>query len=256
MDARQLEAYLERIGLHEAPEASVDGLEQMQRAHLETVPFENIDIIKGRVPLALDEDALFDKIVSRRRGGICYELNLLFAEALRALGFNLEIRGGIHPKYGDDMDHLLLVVEAPDGGAPLVADVGFAYNFARPLRLEVGVEQNDGRDRYRLEPALEHGDGYVRIVRIAGMAGEGAESELFSFGPNSCTAADCRARCDWLCVSPESRFTQGPLVCLDAAAGRQTLSANHLITTCGAERTVVDIVSNEQYESILARMIG
>lgn len=77
MDRQQLIAYLDRIGLSEEPVRDIAGIGMMQRAHLETVPFENLDILAGKVPLDLSEAGLFDKIVRRRRGGICYELNFL-----------------------------------------------------------------------------------------------------------------------------------------------------------------------------------
>jgi len=56
--------------------------------HLLAVPFENLSIHR-REPIVLSDDALFEKIVQRRRGGFCYELNGLFAALLRALGFNV-----------------------------------------------------------------------------------------------------------------------------------------------------------------------
>ena len=70
---QELQLYLQRAGLDHVPEATAEGLAVVQRAHLQTVPFENLDIVEGKIPLALDESSLFDKIVKRRRGGICYE---------------------------------------------------------------------------------------------------------------------------------------------------------------------------------------
>ena len=251
MDSKQLEAYLGRIGLSRAPAADAAGLAEMQRAHLRAVPFENLDIVEGRLPLALDEGALFDKVVVRRRGGICYELNLLFAAALRALGFDVELKGGRHPKHGDDMDHLFMLVRVPDDGVPRIADVGFAYNFAEPLLLAPGALQDDGRDRYLVEGVPDVGEGYLRIMRVPGLSGEADAEELYAFGPRAVQPADCRERCDWYCTAPESRFTQGPLVCLDAPDGRRTLSARHLTTTCGTRRETRDIATPEDFAAVL-----
>ena len=250
MDQNQLDAYLRRIGLDTRPLVSAEGLAQIQQAHLRTVPFENIDIIEGRVPLALDEASLFEKIVTHRRGGICYELNILFAAALEALGFQIELHGARHPKYGDDMDHLFVTVKLPDEEIQRIADVGFAYNFAKPLLLAEGVIQDDGRDRYLLEAAPDIEDGYMRLLRLPGLEGSVQGVELFAFGPEVCKAKDCRARCDWLCTSPDSRFTQGPLVCLDTPDGRRTLSANHLVTTIQGERISTELAPG-QFETLL-----
>lgn len=283
LDRAELERYLERIGLAEAPAADAAGLAAVQRAHLTSVPFENLDIVEGKVPLALDEAALFEKIVVQRRGGICYEQNLLFAAALRALGFPVELKGGRHPKYGDDMDHLFLLVRVPDDDVPRVADVGFAANFASPLRLVLGEVQDDGRDRYLLEAADEVGEGYVRLLRIPGLRGDAASGapeasgafevpgapavseapaasdtpeEMFAFGPRTFAPADCRTRCDWFSTAPESRFTQGPLVTLDTGTGRRTLSARHYIETEGGVREVGEIGSRGQFERCLHEKFG
>ena len=73
-----IDAYLARIGAARPREPDSHGLAELQVAYLLAVPFENLDIVAGR-PISLDLEAIFDKIVRRRRGGFCYELNGLFA---------------------------------------------------------------------------------------------------------------------------------------------------------------------------------
>ena len=68
-------------------EQTLEGLAELGLAHLCAVPFENLDIAAGRA-LSLEPEAIYDKIVARRRGGFCYELNGLFAWLLRELGFD------------------------------------------------------------------------------------------------------------------------------------------------------------------------
>ena len=68
------QAYLERIRYNGPMEPTREALFALQRAHLYAVPYENLDILAGK-PLSLSEDALFDKIVTRKRGGYCFELN-------------------------------------------------------------------------------------------------------------------------------------------------------------------------------------
>ena len=252
----ELHQYLQRIGLAKAPEATAEGLAIVQRAHLQTVPFENLDITSGKIPLALDEPSLFDKIVLRRRGGICYEQNLLFMAALRALGFDVELYGGRHPKYGDDMDHVFLVVTVPGIDERFLADVGFATNFATPLRYALDEVQDDGRDRYALEEIEAGGRMLQRLSRIEGLEKDAAAIEMFTFPPIARKHEDCRTRCDWYSTAPESRFTQGPLVSIDAPDGRRTLSAHHFITTVDGVRTAIDIESPEHYERILSEEFG
>jgi N-hydroxyarylamine O-acetyltransferase len=84
----------------------------LQYAHLLSVPFENLDIHRGR-EILLDENRIFDKIVSERRGSFCYELNGSFTALLQELGFTVDLlssrvygNGGYSPEYG----HLALGV--------------------------------------------------------------------------------------------------------------------------------------------------
>src|SRR5215211_4001225 len=162
-----IHAYLNRIGYRGTLEPSAATLHALQRAHLLAVPFENLDIHLGR-PIVLDQTALFDKIVGRRRGGFCYELNGLFAVLLRELGFQVTLlSAGVARASGDfgpEYDHLTLLVDcslsvvgsqlqpAVDDGPRTIwlVDVGFGDSFRAPLRLIAGLEQpQDGR-AYRL----------------------------------------------------------------------------------------------------------
>ncbi len=218
----QVLQYLERIGLGEsvrsqAPDYAL--LVQLQQAHLSHVPFENLDIIGGRVPLALDVGSLFEKIIVHGRGGICYELNLLFAELLKALGFDVRYRSATHPKYGDEFDHAFLEVALGDG-RHVLADVGLLLNPHAPLELVIGKEQSDGWNVYRFDPAPDLGEGYIRFMQLK----DDHESEVLSFGPCVRNPDDYRRRCDWYATSGQSRFTQGVLAAIDTRDCRAMLS--------------------------------
>ncbi len=82
-----VQQYLDRLGAAAPAEISVQALHTLVRAHLEQVPFENLDIAFHPRPLSLAEEDLFEKVVLRRRGGYCFELNKLFYLLLEALGF-------------------------------------------------------------------------------------------------------------------------------------------------------------------------
>src|SRR3989440_10034587 len=140
-----IQAYLQRIDYTGPLVPSAKTLRLLQVAHLRTVPFENLSIHSGE-PIVLDDDALFEKIVSRRRGGFCYELNGLFAALLRALGFDVVLlsAGVAHAGggFGPEFDHLLLVVDLQEHW---LADVGFGDSFLEPVRLVTGEQVQDGR---------------------------------------------------------------------------------------------------------------
>ncbi len=88
-----LPAYLDRIAYTGPLVPNPEVLRNLHRAHLLSVPFENLDIALGR-EIVCDESAFVRKIVERRRGGFCYELNGAFAALLRAIGFQVTLLCG------------------------------------------------------------------------------------------------------------------------------------------------------------------
>ena len=129
-----VDRYLARIGLVSPPPLSLAGLTELQRAHMSSVPFENLDVFDG-VAVQTDEAWSIDKVVNRRRGGWCFELNGAFAALLGALGFDVRRLGAAVLLDGPTVivDHLMLEVTI-DSVAYLV-DVGFGDSFATPLEL-------------------------------------------------------------------------------------------------------------------------
>jgi N-hydroxyarylamine O-acetyltransferase len=143
-------AYLDRIGYAGPQQPTPETLRELHRAHLFTVPFENLDIALGR-KIVCKEDTFLRKIVEKRRGGFCYELNGAFAALLRGLGFQVTLLSarvtGEAGSESPEFDHLTLQVDLDE---PWLADVGFGDSFLDPLRLKVGEEQaQDGR-RFRI----------------------------------------------------------------------------------------------------------
>src|SRR5688500_13068678 len=106
-------AYLERVGLNRRDlSLNAASLSRLQRSHLLAVPFENLDIHWNQ-PISVDLGRFYKKIVEQKRGGFCYELNGLFNELLRSLGFTTRLisarvfNGKIH---GPEYDHAAIVV--------------------------------------------------------------------------------------------------------------------------------------------------
>jgi N-hydroxyarylamine O-acetyltransferase len=192
------------------------------------VPFENLDIVSG-TPIVLDEGRLFDKIVRRRRGGFCYELNGLFAALLRALGYEVTMLSAQVQQgdgFGPDFDHLTLLVSGGQLPGPYLADVGFGECFREPVPLVDGAEREDGPRRYRLRrgnPAWQLDE------REAG--GEWRPAYRFALQPRQW--ADFEAMCDYHQTSPESHFTRGRIYSLATREGRLTLSDKKLTVTRG-----------------------
>ena len=106
-------------------------LSDLQRAHMLSVPFENLTIHLGGTNV-LDLESNYQKIVVERRGGWCFELNGTFAWLLAQLGFDVTLlAAGVHmgTGYSNEFDHLALRVDLDE---PWLVDVGFGENFTRP----------------------------------------------------------------------------------------------------------------------------
>ena len=145
----KLHRYLRRIGYGGPLSPTRQTLHNLHRAHLLAIPFENIDVQLGMVP-SLDHDCIFEKLVVRERGGWCFEMNLLFAWAVRQIGLRVDVIGANvnRSRYveGAPINHLALLVHLDE---PYLADVGFGNGFLTPPPLREGAF-NDGRFDFKL----------------------------------------------------------------------------------------------------------
>jgi N-hydroxyarylamine O-acetyltransferase len=238
-------AYLERIKYGGSLNPNAKTLRDLQLTHLMTVPFENLSIHQGE-PIILEDTALFEKIVKRRRGGFCYELNGLFAALLRSLGFNVSMLSARvaegNGRFSPDFDHMTLMVSLADRW---LADVGFGDTFREPLRLEAGTVQTQfGRD-YRLD---SDGDLWTLMESEDGAAWR-AE---YQFDLQAYQYDDFLEMCHYHQTSPESHFTQKRICTRATPTGRLTLSENRFITTTlSGQRRERELASEDEIEQIL-----
>jgi len=148
----RITTYLQRLGYHGTPRADYNTLCDLQRLHLQAVPYENLDIMRG-IPLSLAIDDLYEKIVLRRRGGYCFELNALFAWLLRNLGF--AVTDYMARFLRDETEipmrrHRVLGVHC--GGGEYLCDVGVGGVIPRvPLPLVTGKISEQNGEKYILE---------------------------------------------------------------------------------------------------------
>lgn len=239
-------AYLARIGYRGGLEPTPVTLRALHRAHLRAIPYENLDLHLGR-RLPLDPEAAFDKLVTRRRGGWCYEMNGLFAWALETLGFEVRLlAGGVGwETLGRRArgNHLVLLVMLD---RPYLADVGFGDGFLDPLPLVPG--------RYRqgfLEFVLERReDRWVLHNHPAGSA------PSFDFGLEPWRLEDFSARSEELQTSPDSAFVQKTVCQRHTRHGLATLRGAVLRTLTSAGGTERTVATAEEYDRVLRRIFG
>lgn len=240
--------YLQRIKYNGPLDLSQKTLESLHLAHLFAVPFENLDIHLNR-PIVLDDERLFRKIVEDRRGGFCYELNSVFAQLLRSLGFNVTmLSGGVmseNGNFGPNFDHMTLMIEMKERW---LVDVGFGDSFRMPVRLDERGEQKQGNDSYRIDSDGES------LTYLRFLSGEWRPQYLFTLEPRE--LSDYEEMCRYHQTSPKSHFTRKRVCTLATPEGRITLSDRRLITTVGGERTERELTGEEEYQSVLRDHFG
>lgn len=75
----------------------------LHKHQLSTVPFENLALhYSTDHAISLDPEVLFEKIVTKKRGGYCMENNSFFGNMLRSVGFQTYCAGGRIRVPGDD----------------------------------------------------------------------------------------------------------------------------------------------------------
>lgn len=244
-----VKAYLERINYHGLLAPTAETLRGLQVAHLLAVPFENLSIHAAQ-PIVLEDDALFDKIVERRRGGFCYEVNGVFAALLRSLGFDVAMvsagvanaEGGFRP----DFDHMALVITLE---RRMLVDVGFGDSFREPLLIDVRGEQIQGRDAYRIVA-----DG-AYLILMRRVDGDWKSQYRFTLQPYE--YIDYAEMCRYHQTSPQSHFTQRRICSLATPDGRVTLSEMRFIKTSeNGERQELDLTNQEEYDAKLREHFG
>jgi N-hydroxyarylamine O-acetyltransferase len=243
------DSYLKRIGYAGLTSPNPDLLRNLHRAHLLSVPFENLDIAFGR-RIVCEEQFFLKKIVDRHRGGFCYELNGAFAALLRALGFHVTLLSARVPREDGsqtpEFDHLTLRVDLEE---PWLADVGFGDCFLSPLRLELDTEQaQDGR-KYRITE--EAGSLHVERTESGGVW---KRQHSFTLTPRRLD--EFAAMCHFHQTSPESPFTRKKLCTLATANGRITLSDSKLIVTCNGGREERILESEQEWRKALKNFFG
>lgn len=212
-----LDRYFERIGYEGGRTPSLDVFRAIHRAQALHVPFENIDIRMGR-RIALDPDALFEKIVTRRRGGYCFELNGILQHVLRALGFDVtplaaRVIYSVPPDMRMPKTHMLMLVDVD--GERWLGDVGFgAFGLVDPIPFVIDRESESGGETFRIR-----GDGAPFFMLEARV--DGAWNDIYEFTLEPQHDVDYRMANWYTSTSPDSRFTQRLVVTRNDEQGRR-----------------------------------
>lgn len=243
LSGRDVEKYLERLGLDSAPGPDYDGLRTLHRAHLESIPFENLDIHLDR-PIRLELEEILDKLIGQQRGGYCYELNGAFSSLLRSLGFEtnlLAARVYDGDIVGIPFDHACIQVNLDQ---PRLVDVGFGALFTDPILMTTGIDQQDVVGKtFRLD---ERADGWLDLVE--------SDVRRYRVSLQPRTLRDFEPANTYQQTSPQSHFTRNTVCSRSTGTGRITLRGLKLIETTGAGKQETDLEPGELGEALRARL--
>jgi N-hydroxyarylamine O-acetyltransferase len=244
-----LPAYLHRIGYAGDTTPSVALLEALHLAHATHIPFENLDILLKK-PIRLDLESIQAKLVHGGRGGCCYENNLLFAAALRELGFAVTpLAGRVRYRTTTVLPrtHMLLLVESE--GQRWLADVGFGSEaLLLPVPLEAGREVRQFTWRYR----LIHEAGFWLLQTLGG----DGWLDMYAFTLEPQQAVDYEVASYYVSTHPNSRLAQTMLVQLALPEERRVLRGRELILDRAAGGTSQVPVADHQLLDVLRDRFG
>jgi N-hydroxyarylamine O-acetyltransferase len=267
MSEPRLAAYLARVGLDAAPAPTSEGLGALLAAHRRAIAFENLDIPLGR-GIRIDSDSVFDKLVTRRRGGYCFEQNRLLADMIALIGFKVRpllarVRLG-PPDVVPVRSHVTLLVMLD--GAPWIADGGFGGSDVPALPLMDGAQAGSP-------------DGAAHRLRKVGDVGTlSGEWLLERAGPHAATdgraqphedwqpqysfdlahvAPDDLEQCNhWTATRPGTRFTTLQIASIVLPDGFASLTDRVLTVHQGGEKSVREIADPGDYARMLRALFN
>jgi len=216
------ERYLERIGISSFDCPDKETLDRLVLCHQRTVPFENLDIYDAAADISLNIPALYDKIVLRRRGGYCFELNAAFMSLLASLGYDCHaVAVRVVWNFPDVMpiSHRAMIVTID--GVRYFCDVGFGGPSPQnALYLDVVGFQASGANVFMFEKG-ESGTVMYRMVN-------GGRERLLLFEETPCDPVDFLAFNEYQSKSKDSMFRKDRIVNLATETGSITLTGNVL----------------------------
>lgn len=242
-------AYLKRLNYMGKIMPTLDHLKALHHAQLYTIPFENFDILLGR-GINLDPAALFNKLVHKKRGGYCYELNGLFLMALKAFGFDARaLLGRVHKTgtpTGRGHQISLIILQ----GRQWIADVGFGGDTPRaPLPLELNQPTIHDGQKIRLVDT-DHFGTMLQTLK------DDQWQDLYSFDLGHVCPADIDYGNHFNSTHPSALFTFARVAALPVDNGVITIFNNTLKRSITGKDEVQELAEGQAYLDALKTHFG
>jgi N-hydroxyarylamine O-acetyltransferase len=248
MSDLDLPAYLARIGYTGELRPTAATMAVLHRRHAASIPFENLDVLAGKVP-SLDLDSLQAKLVRGGRGGYCFEQNTLFAAVLEAVGFDvthLAARVRYRTTAILPRTHMVLMVRAD--GADWLADVGFGgEGLLEPVPFHA-PESRQFAWTYR----LVHEPGQL-VLQSRGPAGW---ADLYAFTREPQLPVDYELANYFVATHPSSPFTRTLTAQLPTPEARHILRDRDYTIDRGGAVTTRTLASDDELRAVLGEVFG
>lgn len=239
--------YLNRFHANLTNEISYNSLKELQFLHMQHVPFENLDVIR-RTPIYLNLERIYEKVVTRKRGGYCYELNGLFHWLLKELGYQANLVAATVQKpdgsWAKADTHAAIVVELDQA---YLMDVGFGDSTLSPIPLD-GTAHTDHSGTYWV---THNSDNFYELNRQTGEHNR----VLYKFSRVYKQLLDFHEGCVYNQVSKKSTFTHDDLITRATTNGRITLSGMQLSRTVNGKKDKTELTEEEK-QHVLVTQFG
>lgn len=248
-DSLDLDAYFERIRWGDGTSPKYDTLAGILRAHMSSIPFENLDVLLGR-SIRLDLEGLQEKLVHGRRGGYCFEHGMLFGAVLEALGFK-PVRHTARvvmttPRIAAPRTHMLLTVPVAEG--TFVVDPGFGA-----LAPRIPVPLFDGVARVGSEAHWMARDGPHWILRTRNVETD-TDCWLSTLEPDN--LVDFEVGNHYVATHPSSPFVNRMMMRAIIANGRVTVMNRDVNIRRGSTAETTRLADRAALRALLTEHFG
>lgn len=251
LNCKQIDEYIAHLGITRSPEVTEDFLVHLTRAHLEVVPFENLEVHYEHREPSLTACDLFDKVVVNNRGGYCFELNKLFYLLLKGLGFScypVPARVVHHREELRPYSHRATVVDIQ--GRKWFCDVGFGGAGPKgAVRMDTEEIQSIFDDRFLVAPDHDVYKGELAIYRFENDIPE----KVLVFRDQPYMEADFVTLNSYYSTYPRSPFVNKRILYRCKSDGWISLTQNTVIRMTNGVQQTVELQTEDQIQELLAQ---
>ena len=246
-----IKLYLNKLGLHNAIESSLEMLQEIQHRHVLTIPFENLNSFSGK-GVSMHTEDLADKLLLQKRGGYCFEHNTLLLKVLEQAGIPARPLAARVVWHGQEYHeiprtHMLLLVSLPEGD--FVMDTGFGQPLTSILRLQPGLVQQSPLHKYRIDQEAQF---YTLSVLL-----NNEWKPQYVFDLSTQYLADFELSNWFVSTHPQSRFVKHLVLAMPGNKVMHTLFDNvYTRYPLGDEKQQTVLGSSRQIRSCLEDVFG